>query len=237
MTPERRHRDFLFRQDNAIGSATRVRLRRNGEGCGHCTATCTLNARVHEEVRAYGMVVDPGCMKCADCVSVCPMNALYFGLGKPAAGIGGPASKVHAYSWGGEGLLAVLFLVNLLVYREHYGRIPFLLAPGLAAILREPRTFLSGPRPHGGGRRPIRKPLFPCTRAFSCTTGSHSCTSPLAARSARSSSPLGTSTTWSSGSLPTSRAACANRHRRPSGMRSRAAICLRKRPRATGTNR
>src|SRR5688572_19830173 len=34
------------------------------EGCGHCTAVCTSNVRVHEEVRDFGMVVDPGCMKC-----------------------------------------------------------------------------------------------------------------------------------------------------------------------------
>ena len=42
------------------------------EQCGHCTATCTSNVLVHEEVRLYGQVVDPGCMKCMDCVSVCP---------------------------------------------------------------------------------------------------------------------------------------------------------------------
>ncbi len=53
-------------------------------GCGHCTAVCTSNVRVHQEVRDFGMVVDPGCMKCTDCVSVCPNDALYFGFGKPA---------------------------------------------------------------------------------------------------------------------------------------------------------
>ena len=51
--------------------------------CGHCTATCTSNVLVHAEVKQYGMVVDPGCMKCMDCVSVCPNEALYFGFGKP----------------------------------------------------------------------------------------------------------------------------------------------------------
>jgi len=40
--------------------------------------------RVHEEVRDYGMVVDPGCMKCLDCISACPNGALYWGFGKPA---------------------------------------------------------------------------------------------------------------------------------------------------------
>ena len=51
--------------------------------CGHCTATCTSNVLVHAEVKQYGMVVDPGCMKCMDCISVCPNDALYFGFGKP----------------------------------------------------------------------------------------------------------------------------------------------------------
>jgi polyferredoxin len=48
--------------------------------CGQCTAHCTSNVQVHAEVRDFGMVVDPGCMKCMDCVSVCPHDALYFGL-------------------------------------------------------------------------------------------------------------------------------------------------------------
>jgi polyferredoxin len=54
------------------------------EGCGHCTAVCTSNVRVHQEVRDFGMVVDPGCMKCLDCVSVCPNDALSFSFAKPA---------------------------------------------------------------------------------------------------------------------------------------------------------
>ena len=52
--------------------------------CGHCTATCTSNVLVHAEVKQYGMVIDPGCMKCMDCISVCPNDALYFGFGKPS---------------------------------------------------------------------------------------------------------------------------------------------------------
>ena len=54
----------------------KIRVTDACEGCGHCTAVCTSNVRVHEEVREYGMVVDPGCMKCLDCVSVCPNDAL-----------------------------------------------------------------------------------------------------------------------------------------------------------------
>ncbi|HKB15680.1 MAG TPA: 4Fe-4S binding protein, partial [Planctomycetota bacterium] len=41
----------------AIG---KIRVTDACEGCGHCTATCTSNVRVHEEVRLYRMVVDPG---------------------------------------------------------------------------------------------------------------------------------------------------------------------------------
>lgn len=54
------------------------------EGCGHCTATCTSNVRVHEEVRDFGKVVDPGCMKCMDCVSVCPNGALSWSFASPS---------------------------------------------------------------------------------------------------------------------------------------------------------
>jgi polyferredoxin len=62
----------------------RIRVTDACEGCGHCTAVCSSNVRVHQEVRDYGMVVDPGCMKCLDCVSVCPKDALYVGAGTPA---------------------------------------------------------------------------------------------------------------------------------------------------------
>lgn len=67
----------------------RIRVTDACEGCGHCTAICSSNVRVHEEVRQFGMVVDPGCMKCLDCVSVCPNDALFFGLG-PLPFMAGP---------------------------------------------------------------------------------------------------------------------------------------------------
>jgi len=61
----------------------RIRVTDDCEHCGHCTAVCSSNVRVHEEVARFGMVVDPGCMKCMDCISVCPNDALYFGLSLP----------------------------------------------------------------------------------------------------------------------------------------------------------
>lgn len=64
-------------------AAGRILVTDDCEHCGHCTATCTSNVRVHEEVALYGMVVDAGCMKCMDCISVCPNDALYFGFVAP----------------------------------------------------------------------------------------------------------------------------------------------------------
>ncbi len=52
----------------------RIRVTDACEGCGHCTAVCTSNVLVHQEVRDYGMVVDSGCMKCRDCVSGLPQR-------------------------------------------------------------------------------------------------------------------------------------------------------------------
>ncbi len=116
----------------------RIRVTDSCEGCGHCTATCTSNVRVHEEVARFGMVVDPGCMKCMDCVSVCPKEALYFGFGKPALSKAGVVRnrsvKTYDLSWWGEVGVAVVFLVALYAFRNLYNAIPFLLALGLAAI-------------------------------------------------------------------------------------------------------
>ncbi len=106
--------------------------------CGHCTATCTSNVRVHEEVRDYGMVVDPGCMKCMDCVSVCPNDALYFGFGrtafqKPAPRAVRPARR-YDYTWLEELSLVFTFVITFLALRSLYDKIPFLFALGLAGI-------------------------------------------------------------------------------------------------------
>jgi tetratricopeptide (TPR) repeat protein/ferredoxin len=197
----------------------RIRVTDDCNQCGHCSAVCTSNVRVAEEVRTYGMVVDPGCMKCLDCVNVCPNGALFVGLGAPAAWAAPRARQEHvrhglprdpprapaadtaarrpdragallgwtftgAFSflallvfmgydhsfawrwsdvlvcvvlsagtlgvlglvrvrsvrgaelpWHEEGLLAVLFLAAMLVFRGLYGLVAFLFALGLAAVL------------------------------------------------------------------------------------------------------
>ena len=114
----------------------RVRVTDACEGCGHCTAVCTSNVRVHEEVRDYGMVVDPGCMKCLDCVSVCPKDALYYGFGAPALAATPRVSKSVArrydLTWREEASLAAVFLAVFLVARGLYDVVPLLMAMGLA---------------------------------------------------------------------------------------------------------
>ncbi len=62
----------------------RIRVTDACQGCGKCTVACSSNVRVHQEVRDFKAVVDPGCMKCLDCVAACPNDALYVGFGAPA---------------------------------------------------------------------------------------------------------------------------------------------------------
>jgi len=126
----------------------RIRVTDDCEHCGHCTAVCTSNVRVHEEVRDFGMVVDPGCMKCMDCVSVCPNDALYYGFGKPAVGAaprgaaasGGPIriepsprpTRVYDLSWSEEIVLSIVAVGTLLAVRGAYDAVPLLFASGIA---------------------------------------------------------------------------------------------------------
>lgn len=51
--------------------------------CGRCTAVCSSHVRVHEEIAAFGKIVNPGCLKDLDCVAVCPNEALRYGLARP----------------------------------------------------------------------------------------------------------------------------------------------------------
>lgn len=114
----------------------RIRVTDACDQCGHCTASCTSNVRVHEEVREFRMVVNPGCMKCLDCVSVCPKDALYWGFGKPATKKGAPRTGRIARQFdlgvAGEVGLAATFLLAFLAWRSAYGSVPLLMAMGIA---------------------------------------------------------------------------------------------------------
>ena len=126
---------FFFYADKVAPG--KIRVTDDCEQCGHCTATCTSNVRVHEEVARFGMVVDAGCMKCMDCVSVCPKNALYFGFGRTALNVkpSTPAPpRKYDFTWPEEIGMAVVFLLSMYAYRGLYDAIPFLLAIGLSSI-------------------------------------------------------------------------------------------------------
>ncbi len=107
------------------------------EGCGHCTATCTSNVLVHEEVRLFGKVVDPGCMKCMDCVSVCPKGALSLGWAKPSF-----LTKMKNVrravrfdlSWAEEGSVLGLFGFAMFAFYQLYDATPLLMSLGVAGI-------------------------------------------------------------------------------------------------------
>jgi ferredoxin/tetratricopeptide (TPR) repeat protein len=132
--------------------------------CGVCTAVCTSNVRVHEEIKDFGMVVDAGCMKCMDCVSSCPNEALSFGIGKPAVLIDRTASRSAAaaerrwdLSWTEEIGCALLGVLTLFAVRGIYIGVPLLFASGIAActvfvswkawrIVRDPSVSFHGMR-------------------------------------------------------------------------------------------
>jgi len=114
----------------------RIRVTDACEHCGHCTAVCTSNVRVHEEVRDFGMVVDPGCMKCLDCVSVCPNDALYFGMGAPSllapSRVDKPARRQFDLTWAEDLSCALAFAALFFAFRGLYSMIPMLFAVGIA---------------------------------------------------------------------------------------------------------
>jgi polyferredoxin/Flp pilus assembly protein TadD len=122
-------------------SPLKIRVTDACNQCGHCTATCTSNVLVHAEVKTHRMVVDSGCMKCMDCISVCPNDALYLGFGKLALGHA-PAradGKHYSLTWPEEIFGALVFAGSFLAVRGVYGLVPFLMALGCAAVT----TFLA----------------------------------------------------------------------------------------------
>ncbi|MBL8756103.1 MAG: hypothetical protein JNK15_22610 [Planctomycetes bacterium] len=129
----------FFATADRILAPVRIKVTNACDACGHCTHVCTSNVRVHEEVAKHGRIVDPGCMKCLDCVSVCPKDALYVGLAMPK-----PFTKSQQrvaaradFTWPEELVLAIVALVSTQwVWRAAWfgDGVPFLMAVGLGAI-------------------------------------------------------------------------------------------------------
>lgn len=129
-------------------SPTRVRVDHDKcHECGLCTAACTSNVRVHEEIKHHGMVVDAGCMKTMDCINACPNDALSIGLGRPGllAPVRAEAKESHAeaktkaarrwdLTWPQEIAFALVFFFLFIATRGMFDRVPMLMAGGLAAV-------------------------------------------------------------------------------------------------------
>ena len=117
----------------------KIRVTDDCNQCGHCTATCTSNVIVHAEVKQYGMVVDPGCMKCMDCISVCPNDALYFGFGKPSIAVKKSLGRNYSLTWPEEIFGALVFFASFLAVWDVYQLVPMLMSLGVACVT----TFLA----------------------------------------------------------------------------------------------
>lgn len=122
----------------------RIRVTDDCNQCGHCTATCMANVQVHAEVAAHGMVVDPGCMKHMDCISVCPNDALYFGFGKPSLLAGKTSDQAssptrnYSLTWPEEIAAVAVFAASYFAVWDVYQVVPMLMALGIAIVT----TFL-----------------------------------------------------------------------------------------------
>jgi ferredoxin len=123
----------------------RIRVTEACQHCGQCTAHCTSNVQVHAEVRDFGMVVDPGCMKCLDCVSVCPNGALFFGFTSRSSNVTAAAMtespdkirrsrKTYDFSWWEEVCGLVVTGLTVFALRGLYDIPPLLLSVGLGVI-------------------------------------------------------------------------------------------------------
>jgi polyferredoxin len=124
-------------------SVGRIVVNDQCEGCGHCTAVCTSNVQVAREVRDFGMVVDPGCMKCLDCVSACPNDALSFSFARPAVLAKPRTAEARAglskgpkwdLVWWQDILLLALVIALFIGFRQMFNKVPLLMAAGMALI-------------------------------------------------------------------------------------------------------
>jgi tetratricopeptide (TPR) repeat protein len=106
--------------------------------CGLCSAACQSDIRVHEELAAYGQVVNSACLKDLDCLAACPGNAIGFRFRRPSILVRNKDTsvkrKASSFSLVEEFVLAIVFIPLVFVFRGLYGLVPFLLALALAAM-------------------------------------------------------------------------------------------------------
>ena len=148
-------------------------------GCGKCTDNCRSDVQVIEEINEYGKVVDPACLKCLDCVSGCPSDALAYGFTTSAHESGHAKAKLEKdrdFSRKEEAVLVCLFALALGIFvglpegvapwaGALYGKLSLFLSVTLAVItalvaLHMWRGNLKGAWMAEGGYEPIAEQLF-----------------------------------------------------------------------------
>ncbi len=107
--------------------------------CGTCTAICESGIRVHDEIRQFGMVVNPACLKDLDCVVGCPNDVLRYGITTPAlwksSRGSGRFGLPYGFTLAEEHFMAAVCLVTMFCLRGLYSRIPFLLSVASGGIV------------------------------------------------------------------------------------------------------
>ena len=118
---------------------SRIRLESGSDcaSCAACTAACSSDIRVHEEVREFGAVVSPSCLKDLDCVAACPTGDLRWGWSKPAGWKSWSAAsrpRRYDFTWIEEGCALLVGLLGFFAFRSLYGQVPLLAAAALAVL-------------------------------------------------------------------------------------------------------
>ena len=118
---------------------SRIRLKAGGDcgSCAACTAACSSDIRVHEEIKQHGAVVNPACLKDLDCVAACPTGELRWGWAKPSGFKSWTAASRHKrydFTWIEELLALAVSVAGFLAFRGLYGQIPLLAAAALGIL-------------------------------------------------------------------------------------------------------
>ncbi len=116
----------------------RIRVGGDCTQCGACTAACSSHIRVHEELNRFGTVVNAACLKDLDCISACPQQSLHYGFGRPSlVKVTENDTAVRTrydFALWEEGVMVVVLVLIITIYRGLYGLVPFFFSIALATI-------------------------------------------------------------------------------------------------------
>jgi polyferredoxin len=72
---------MVFRLLSALPFPTKFKVRATDEKCtqcGKCSRSCLAGLNPMKDINTWGVVKDPNCVNCLECVSNCPQNAIGF---------------------------------------------------------------------------------------------------------------------------------------------------------------